>query len=318
MMIADRSSRDASHRVEGFTLERALEFARAAKLSNEDGDRIEALAVSEYGYSQARFFDSGYGPEVYVASRAEEVHVVFRGTDRVKPDHDDRNLPKIAQDWRNNLSYQPVAGPYGGHVHKGLFEVLVREGTFQTEFWSSIYETIVDFGNDGKASLWFTGCSQGGMMATFAAALFALSRRKVDGVYTFGSPCPGDLHFAQGVEASVGEFYRVVNHNDLFATMPPDSLGFGQERIRYHPVGELKYLSPDGSVTDSFPSASRFKRRIAELKHAIAGTVFSGDSDATLSRIKRSISAGLQDHFVESYVAALERLISGTDDTPDG
>lgn len=71
------------------------------------------------------------------------------------------------------------------------------------------------------APIFYTGHSLGAALATLAAA-----RRKPTALYTFGSPRVGDADFVASLKRIAGIIHRVVDDQDIVATVPPAALGF--------------------------------------------------------------------------------------------
>lgn len=100
--------------------------------------------------------------------------------------------------------------------------------------------------------VFFAGHSLGGALATLAAA-----RRTPRALYTFGSPRVGNAAFADSL-ANVPVF-RVVNHTDVVATLPPELFG-------YRHVGELHRLEgPSVAASHGLLAWLRRLRRPPEL-----------------------------------------------------
>ena len=292
-----------------FSTSQAYRLAVSCVLVKQDGDSIVAEMTGRQGYSEARFADSQQGPEACIGANDRELLVVFRGTDRLKEQEPDHNLPGMLKDWSKNLDYKPVPGPFGGYVHQGLFRVLIDPEGEPTRFWREVREIIAEYRNNFEPrEFWLTGCSQGAVMASFAASMFALEEIQISGLYTFGSPCPGDARFAQGLEAALPCFFRVVHENDLFAKLTPSFLTFGPN-VRYAPAGHLIYLKGNAIVTNDDPW-KRFSERARRLVSEIRGVFRTEDADETMREIAKSLSHGLRDHFIESYVDALKRQVS--------
>ena len=66
---------------------------------------------------------------------------------------------------------------------------------------------------DGTRTLWLTGHSLGGALATLCAQMF----NEVQGVYVFGSPRVGDTAFAA---AYARPLWRFCNDGDVVVTVP--------------------------------------------------------------------------------------------------
>lgn len=174
------------------------------------------------------------------------VVAAFRGTDELV-------------DWLDNVKASPTEGPLG-NVHSGFYNALLdiweRQG-----MWDSI-QKLRERGTDDsvakdkiwlkglqkpKRSLWLTGHSLGGAMATLAAAW--LSERKIpfSGAYTFGQPRVGDDKFQVAFDTKlIKRFFRFQNNNDIVTRVPARLMGY--EHVgRYIHITEKRELKADVS-----------------------------------------------------------------------
>jgi triacylglycerol lipase len=158
--------------------------------------------------------------QVFVVTNADVIVVAFRGTEG-----------QLNQ-WLGNIRYHLTGGPLG-KVHEGFAAGL-------NAVWLDVLQTIKDSQEDGQAarSLWFTGHSLGGALATIAVAKMIERAEPVDGLYTYGCPRCGDETFATAFNANFKRAFRIVNRNDLVTRVPP--------RPFYHHVGTVKYIDENG------------------------------------------------------------------------
>ena len=105
--------------------------------------------------------------------------------------------------WLNNLDMVMRPWPRGGMVHRGFKTMLM-------ELWDTIETSLESVGK----TLFYTGHSMGGAMATLAASL-----RRPRSVYTFGAPRIGDAAFADSL-ANV-PLFNVLNPRDIVTQLPP-------------------------------------------------------------------------------------------------
>ncbi len=101
-----------------------------------------------------------------------------------------------------------IESGHGGVVHCGFHAAL-------EQIWAAALQpclTRLKAANPAR-TIWLTGHSLGGALATLAAARLA----DVTGLYTFGSPLVGDRQFA---ERCPDRAYRVVNNNDIVPHVP--------------------------------------------------------------------------------------------------
>lgn len=134
--------------------------------------------------------------------------LVFRGTEQ--------NIQDFLTDLETGLPPldQSVVG-----VHQGFMKAL-------DSVWEAIDQTLADL----TCPIFYTGHSLGAALATLAA-----SRRAPQAVYTFASPRVGNGAFADSLHSL--PVYRIVDDQDAFTRLPPESLGF-------HHVGMLHTLHP--------------------------------------------------------------------------
>ncbi len=93
----------------------------------------------------------------------------------------------------------------------------VHEG-FQSAI-DSVWEEIAESLSRLTCPVFYTGHSLGAALATLAAG-----RRAPNAVYTFGSPMVGNEEFVRSLDAT--PIHRVVDGDDIIATLPPEALGF--------------------------------------------------------------------------------------------
>jgi predicted lipase len=196
---------------------------------------------------------SGLSTQCYVAHTDRAIIVAFRGTQVYKPGLN-RPLDAVLRDEVSDIfldaNFQFVPWTRGGHVHKGFQQGL-------DEIWKDKLEPYLVrlTRTKPKCSVWFTGHSLGGALATLAADRFD----RVDGVYTFGSPRVGEAVFINGFRAK-HKTYRFVNNNDIVARVP--LIGpyekLSQGAGIYKHVGRLKYINSAGEMIDNPSDWNRF------------------------------------------------------------
>ena len=153
-----------------------------------------------------------------------------------------------------------------GRVHRGFKREV-------DDLWPEMRDLIAN----SEQTLWFTGHSLGGAMATICAGRCRLDHIPAmpEEVYTFGSPRVGTKCYVQSAGIA---HVRWVNNNDIVTRVPPTWL-------RYRHTGERMYLNRNGDVrkmTKRQRAKDRWKgftsglgRRRLDMfsDHAIAGYV---------------------------------------------
>jgi hypothetical protein len=119
----------------------------------------------------------------------------------------------------------------------GKNKVEIHEGF--TEALDSVWFKIEKELDALKCPVYFTGHSLGAALATLAVAR-RLPQNPPKAVYTFGSPRVGNSVFVATLSSIANTIHRVVDDEDIVATLPPIGLGFahvGIAKILSSPVG---------------------------------------------------------------------------------
>lgn len=126
--------------------------------------------------------------------------LVFRGTD-----------PQDIRDWYVNLDATMTGNPYGaGKTHRGFTQALER-------VWGNLHNLI---SNRYPKQIELIGHSQGGALATLAAAALAYHGRDGLRLTTFGSPRVGNKAFVDWLLPKLESCKRYVNCADLITRVP--------------------------------------------------------------------------------------------------
>nr|MCU0570716.1 lipase family protein [Oculatellaceae cyanobacterium Prado106] len=219
-----------------YSSKNALALAKLSWLVYFNKDLVRE-ALRKLKFVHFRFFDLG-ATQAFIAADEQKIILVFRGTDSMR-------------DWLGNFDIDLVGGPMGGRVHEGFSLAL-------SLIWKDIQLTLEALKpkqvltkselTDGtrkevKApSIWITGHSLGGALATLSAARLREKDQMVHGLYTFGSPRVGDREFQEEFN---GDFrsraFRFVNKNDAVTRIPLRAL-------YYSHVGQLMYVDENDHI----------------------------------------------------------------------
>ncbi|MCH7908182.1 MAG: lipase family protein [Candidatus Hydrogenedentes bacterium] len=264
-------------RTSGPTSERAIGLdADARPLHNAYA--LARAALAAYPNSPERdpadFFDAfphhspfrGQRVSGFVVSDPDHVILAFRGS------HEDR-------EWIRGLSYGQVPSG-GGRVHRGLSETL-------DEVWRDVLCAFYDASVHDK-TLWLTGHSIGGSLATLAARRLHDEGFSVHFACTFGAPRVLDPVAAREFPVPL---YRFVNNEDLVPDLPWPSL-----TDRYAHAGKRILLLASGQIAEDRHSPG-LSRRIDRADTIGQGIVPSGM---------------VHDHAMENYLEKIAR-VSDTD-----
>lgn len=153
-----------------------------------------------------------------------------------------------------------------GRVHRGFKREV-------DDIWPTIEKNL----QDNSKTLWFTGHSLGGAMATICAGRCMLSHIKSNPaqIFTFGSPRVGNKRYINYVKVN---HVRWVNNNDIVTKMPPAWFG-------YRHTGDEHYLDTEGKL--------RKLNLLQRRKDAWDGFI-SGIKNRTIDHFR--------DHLIDRYV----------------
>lgn len=177
-----------------FRYEVKIDSMIGTKISNYDSSIRKLLKLKEKV--------SILVPIGFIAKRAKAIFIVFRGT-------------KTPKEWVDNLNvkFAEYLIPSFGNIHEGFLQV-----------YKSIQKTIYQHQDDikPKDALYITGHSLGAALATLAVPDIEINlERKIDAIYTFGSPRVGDKAFVQSYNTKFSKkTNRIVNTSDVVTSIP--------------------------------------------------------------------------------------------------
>ena len=208
---------DAPSSIEELTpMRRALLFAELSSISYFDHDDVNRL-VEILGFQDVTFFDRD-GSQAYAISNGRDRIIACRGTE-----------PNEWNDIKADANAGKALAETVGRVHRGFKQEV-------DDLWPMLESHLTT----NELTLWFTGHSLGGAMATICAGRCMLSQIKSNpsGLFTYGSPRVGTKRYINYFDIS---HERWVNNNDIVTRVPPAWLGF-----RHH--GLEMYLNRYGRL----------------------------------------------------------------------
>ena len=181
--------------------------------------------------------------------------------------------PTEINDLKADVDATSVLAETAGRVHRGFKKEV-------DDLWPWIEQELTS----NVKTLWFTGHSLGGAMASICAGRCQLSHidSTPKALFTFGSPRVGNKRYVNHVEI---EHYRWVNNNDIVTRVPPAWLGFRH-------TGKLMYIDCN--------SEYRPMSRAMRARDRWRGFWMS---------LRQGKIDHLSDHSMSGYVAAIESAL---------
>lgn len=211
----------------------------------------------------------------FVASNSQHLIIAFRGSDDVF-------------DLAVNLTAsQKPTEIYEGAVHEGFGRAL--EGV-----WMEIRTLLGSLDFAGQ-SIWITGHSLGGALATLTAKKLAQFMEPVHCV-TFGQPRVGDPEFFQNYQV---QHHRFVNEHDMIPKLPPRGVF-----TRYWHVGSEERMDAAGNLESGDGDTSLLE----DLFFGRLAQSFDLSSSMNEGFLDQLIQTGLEDHSIRTYVQRVSAL----------
>ena len=217
-------------------------------------DRHVTPCVAEFGLTRCEYHERD-GAQAYIFGNETDTIVTCRGTE-----------PNEWNDIKADANATAALAETAGKVHSGFKQEV-------DDLWPELEEALIS----NKHTLWFTGHSLGGAMATIMAGRCFLSHIESTpaGLYTYGSPRVGDKRYINYCDIN---HIRWVNNNDIVTRVPPAWLGFRHS-------GREMYLNRDGKLKN-IEGWNRFKDRARGF----------------LRGLKRFSVDHFSDHLIDNYI----------------
>lgn len=240
----------------------AYALAQLANLAYSQQPVIEQQ-TKDWGFNSCEFFDVDE-TQVFIAANADAIVVAFRGTSNIN-------------NWLTDVNIHLTGGPLG-KVHEGFLAAL-------NLVWLDLLQAIQDaqHASGSGPSLWFTGHSLGGALATLGVAKMIERAWPVDGLYTCGCPRCGDDTFATTFNAKFDRAFRFVYNQDLVTRLPP-RVPFG-----YRHVGTVKHIDQNCQITGELEGWARFLRTV----------------EVTMQDLDKQNLSDIEDHQMKNYLRCL-------------
>ena len=216
---------------------KALILAEASKLVYAPEEAIKQQITQQWGLPKFKFLDTrkffvketgeynilDADTQVFIAGNDEAILLCFRGSEK--------NL----NDWITNFKFAKTYKDENW-IHRGFWYAL-------DSAWPEITQSIQAF-RDNQQSLWVTGHSLGGALATLAAfRLGQIPDLVPSGLYTFGQPRVGSRRFVrQFNRRHKARTFRLANNNDAVPHVPPFLFNYahGGRFLYFNTQGQLR------------------------------------------------------------------------------
>ena len=208
----------------------SLLFAQVSRISYLQPDAVNHY-IPRLDLTLEHFADRD-GAQAYIFGNETDIVVACRGTE-----------PNDWNDVKADVNAFMVLAETVGRVHRGFKREVddlwpaLEQIAARMEPARALVEQII--ANDER-TLWFTGHSLGGAMATISAGRCFLAHIPAtpEGVYTYGAPRVGTARYINSVSV---DLTRWVNNNDIVPRVPPTWLG-------YRHTGTRLYINTYGNV----------------------------------------------------------------------
>ncbi len=257
----------------GDAVANAYTLAHLAEAAYADAPADDSSFQKTVFSTAVTFADVDTETQGFVTANADHLVVAFRGTDQVR-------------DWLTNITARMEAG-FGGKVHAGFAAAL-------DSVWADVEEHLSSLRDNGQ-TVWVTGHSLGGALATLAAKRLAV---RPHATMTFGQPRVGDRAFASAFKPV---HVRFVNNKDIVPTVPPRFIPGAWPPAFYTHVGDLRFFSARGKLT-----ARRGELGIMPELVELLGPLSNREADA-----RELIIDGMRDHKIGNYIACLAKNLPG-------
>jgi triacylglycerol lipase len=226
------------------------------------------------------------GTNGFLAGNKHFIVLVFRGTE-VLP-RQGINFRNVIRDLATDAEFRLIKSPHGGRAHEGFQEAL-------DEVWPLVVQQLTKLKNKyPNATIWFTGHSLGGALATLAADRYA-NIGKLQGVYIYGAPRVGDAEFRDSFNRRVNA-YRIVYHSDIVTVLPPSDFG-------YKHVGAAKFITSTGEIIDHLGWWQELKALIfGELSQILTNLA---DLEISDNLVVDHVPQSIKDHIPTYYAVSL-------------
>jgi triacylglycerol lipase len=247
----------------------ALRLVEASQLAYRSIREVKKYVEDEWGFEKYIFFDKN-DTQGFIIANKEVIILAFRGTECIEDWLTDADISLVKDTW--------------GKAHKGFSKAL-------DSVWKEVLKIISKF-QDNSQTIWITGHSLGGALATLAASRLMQNNFDINGLYTFGQPRVGNAIFARTFDLRLKHrTFRFVNNEDIVTRVPPSSL-------KYEHIGSVYYFDTAGKLHRGIRWWRMFMDR--SLSTIVRATVRYKD-------LSEEFPNGINDHEIARYIARIKK-----------
>ncbi len=270
-----------------FSLLNSMRLAEASDFSYQSFALAQKQINELWGFKNFKPIDNKEtDTQGFICSDDSHVILAFRGS-------------QTSEDWQTDFNTKLVNSEVG-LVHWGFKNAI-------DSIWDKV-EQLVDEFQSQKQSLWVTGHSLGGALATLAVDRLTEKNIEVSGMYTFGQPRVGDKDFAENFDDKIKyRAFRFVNDEDIVTRVPPRVMG-------YEHIGTVRFFDYQGKL---------YKDNIFWNKWISFSESATVRCSERYSELRQKYPNGLEDHSLQRYKNYIrknlikERGIKGFEDYLD-
>ncbi len=199
-------------------LTKALLFAELSMISYHS-EQLVRLIANQLNFTEIIFYEKD-GSQAYSFINETDHVIACRGTE-----------PNEWNDVKADIDATSALAETVGRVHRGFKQEV-------DDIWPTLENSL----KNNHKTLWFTGHSLGGAMATICAGRCLLSHINSvpEQIQTFGSPRVGNKRYINHAKVN---YLRWVNNNAIVTRVPPAWTG-------YRHTGTKMYLNSKGKLTN--------------------------------------------------------------------
>lgn len=260
---------DFNSKAKRYSSKNALRLAEASQLAYKPIRDVKAHVKNKLGFDKCIFFDKK-DTQGFIIANAEVIIVAFRGTESIP-------------DWLTDLNVKFTKDKWG-NVHKGFSKAL-------DNVWKELIKVISNF-QDNSQTIWITGHSLGGALATLAAARLMQNNLDINGLYTFGQPRVGNAIFKRIFDLRFKHrTFRFVNNEDIVTRIPPTAM-------KYEHIGSVFYFDTAGKLHRGIKWWRMFMDR--SLSKIVRASV-------RYQKLSEQFPNGIHDHEIDRYIKRIKK-----------